>query len=135
MVWKLTAAAVLAGMAALIVRQVKPEFAMFVQLGGVAAVALLLLDAMRELLGTVDSMLSFAPVGGGAGGGGSGSFTMLAKALGICITTQLAADVCRDSGSSSLANLVELGGRLLILALTLPLLKSMAEMAVGLIRG
>jgi stage III sporulation protein AD len=74
-------------------------------------------------------MLSFAPVGGG------GSFTMLAKALGIGVTTQLAADICRDSGSISLANLVELGGRLLILSLALPLLKSMAEMAVGLIRG
>ena len=118
-----------AAMAALIVRQVKPELAMFVQLGGVAVAALLLMDVLRDLLAAVESILGFMP------GLGGGSFAMLVKALGICVTTQLAADICRDSGSASLANIVELGGRLLVLGLSLPLLKSIAELAVGLIRG
>jgi len=138
MIWKLVISAALAALAALIVRQVKPELALFVQLGGVLAVALLLMGVLQELLAAVQGMLQFAP-GGGIGGdaafGGNSSYTMLVKALGICITTQLAADICRDSGSSSLANTVELGGRLLVLGLTLPLLKSIAELAVGLIRG
>ncbi|MCL1952872.1 MAG: hypothetical protein FWF60_08605, partial [Oscillospiraceae bacterium] len=91
----------------------------------------------RDLLAAVQGMLQFAP-GGGAGEasfGGNSSYTMLVKALGVCVTTQLAADICRDSGSASLANTVELGGRLLVLGLTLPLLKGIAELAVGLIRG
>ncbi|MDR2525340.1 MAG: stage III sporulation AC/AD family protein [Oscillospiraceae bacterium] len=128
MIWKLVAAAVTAAMAALVVRQIKPEFAVFVQLGGVVAVGLLLLSVLQELLAAVEGMLRFAE-------GTGGSFTMLAKALGVTITTQIAADVCRDSGSASLANLVELGGRLLVLALALPLLKSVTELAIGLIRG
>ena len=128
MIWKLAAAAVAASVAALVVRQIKPEFALFVQLGGVVAVGVLLLDLLRELLAAVDSMLQFAP-------GMGGSFTMLAKALGVCVTTQLAADICRDGGSAALANIVEMGGRLLVLSLALPLIKSVAELAVGLIRG
>jgi stage III sporulation protein AD len=137
MIWKLVAAAAAAAVAALIVRQVKPELALFVQLGGVLAVALLLMGVLRDLLSAVQGMLQFAP-GGGAGEaafGGNSSYTMLVKALGVCVTTQLAADICRDSGSASLANTVELGGRLLVLGLTLPLLKGIAELAVGLIRG
>ena len=126
---KLAGAAAVAAIAALIVRQVKPELAVFVQLGGVAVVALLLMDVLQELLAAVESILDFVP------GLGGGSFVMLVKALGICVTTQLAADICRDSGSGSLANVVELGGRLLVLGLSLPLLKSIAELAVGLIRG
>ena len=141
--WKLVAAAVAAALAALIVRQVKPELALFVQLGGVLAVALLLMGALRDLLAAVQGILQFAPGGEGSAAfgsntaafGGNSAYTMLVKALGVCITTQLAADICRDSGSSSLANTVELGGRLLVLGLTLPLLKSIAELAVGLIRG
>ena len=129
MIWKLAVSALITAIAALIVRQVKPEFAIFVQLGGVLVVAMLVMSALQELLAAVESMLNFAP------NLGAGSFAMLAKALGICITTQLAADICRDSGSTSLANMVELGGRLLILTVTLPLLKSIAEIAVGLIRG
>jgi len=136
MMWKLVIAAVAAAVAALIVRQVKPELALFVQLGGVLAVALLLMGALQDLLAAVQGMLQFAPGGAGdAAFGGNSTYTMLVKALGVCITTQLAADICRDSGSSSLANTVELGGRLLVLGLTLPLLKSIAELAVGLIRG
>ena len=135
--WKLIIAAVAAALAALIVRQVKPELALFVQLGGVLAVALLLMGVLQELLAAVQGMLQFAPGGGTGDGafGGNSAYTMLVKALGICITTQLAADICRDSGSASLANIVELGGRLLVLGLTLPLLRSIAELAVGLIRG
>ena len=137
MIWKLVIAAASAALAALIVRQVKPELALFVQLGGILAVALLLMGVLRDLLAAVQGMLQFAPGGGGGDGafGGNSSYTMLVKALGICITSQLAADICRDSGSASLANIVELGGRLLVLGLTLPLLQSIAELAVGLIRG
>jgi len=134
--WKLVIAAVAAAVAALIVRQVKPELAIFVQLGGVLAVSLLLMGALQDLLAAVRGILQFAPGGTeGSTFGGNSAYTMLVKALGVCITTQLAADICRDSGSNSLANTVELGGRLLVLGLTLPLLKSIAELAVGLIRG
>jgi len=129
MIWKLAVSALITAIAALIVRQIKPEFAIFVQLGGVLMAAMLVMSALQELLAAVESMLNFAP------NLGAGSFALLAKALGIAITTQLAADICRDSGSTSLANIVELGGRLLILTVTLPLLKSIAEIAVGLIRG
>ena len=134
---QLVIAAIIAAMAALIVRQIKPEFAVFVQLGGILMVALLLLSSLRELIAAVEDILQYAPFGGGAGDilGANNAFSMLVRALGICITTQIAADICRDSGSGSLANIVELGGRLLILALTLPLLRSIAGLAVGLIRG
>jgi len=136
---KLVIAAIITAFAALIVRQIKPEFAVFVQLGGVMAVALLLMGVLQDLLAAVQGVMDFAPLGGGDGGGGAlggnNAFSMLVKALGICVTTQLAADICRDSGSNALANIVELAGRLLVLALTLPLLKGIAELAVGLIRG
>ena len=130
-------AAIIAAAAALIVRQIKPEFAVFVQLGGVLMVALLLLSSLRELIAAVEEMLQYTNFGaaGGDAFGANNAFSMLVRALGICITTQIAADICRDSGSASLANIVELGGRLLILALTLPLLRSIAGLAVGLIRG
>ncbi|MCL2445173.1 MAG: stage III sporulation AC/AD family protein [Oscillospiraceae bacterium] len=132
---QLGVAAIIAAIAALVVRQIKPEFAIFVQLGGILAVALLTFSSLQQLIGGVQEILQYAPLGNDNLLGGNNAFTMLVQALGICITTQIAADICRDSGSSSLANIVELGGRLLILALTLPMLMSIAQLAVGLIRG
>lgn len=133
---QLIAAAIIAAITALIVRQIKPEFAIFVQLGGILLVALLTMQALRDIIAAVQNIMQYAPVGGGDTMlGGNNAFTMLIRALGICITSQIAADICRDSGSNSLANIVELAGRLLILALTVPLLQSIAQLAVGLIRG
>jgi len=132
---QLAIAAIVAAIAALIVRQIKPEFAVFVQLGGILMVALLTFSSLQQLIGGVQEILQYALLGTDNLLGGNNAFTMLVQALGICITTQIAADICRDSGSSSLANIVELGGRLLILALTLPMLMSIAQLAVGLIRG
>ena len=48
------------------------------------------------------------------------------KALGICFITQLGADVCRDAGESSLASKIELGGRMSILALCIPMITKVA---------
>jgi len=126
--WKLVAAAVIAAGSAIIVRQIRPDLAVFVQVGGICAIAMLLLTTVRDVLGVLEGMLNFSDASGG-------SFLLMAKALGVCICTQLAADLCRDTGSGALANLVELGGRVLVLALALPLLKSMAELAIGLIGG
>lgn len=52
-------------------------------------------------------------------------FEIVLKALGIAYITSFAADVCRDYGYSSLAQLTELGGKISILILSLPLVKSL----------
>lgn len=54
-------------------------------------------------------------------------FTLLFKACGIAVLTSLAADICRDSGESALGAKVELCGKCTILALSLPLLRSVFE--------
>jgi len=137
MIIQLVLAAIVAAVTAIVVRQIKPEFAIFVQLGGILLVALLAINALRDVIAMVQQIMQYAPIGGAGDSllGGNNAFSMLIRALGIAITTQIAADICRDSGSGSLANIVELAGRLLILALTLPLLQSIAQLAVGLIRG
>ncbi len=52
-------------------------------------------------------------------------FEIVLKALGIAYITSFAADVCRDYGYSSLAQLAELSGKISILILSLPLVKSL----------
>ncbi len=59
--------------------------------------------------------------------------TVLLKALGVAILTHICATVCRDSGEGSMAYYVELGGKLEIMLLSLPLLRRMLDMALGLL--
>lgn len=66
-------------------------------------------------------------------GGSSEYLEILLKSLGICFLTQLAADICRDSGEGTLATQAETAGKTALLLIALPLFEKAAELAQGLI--
>ena len=58
----------------------------------------------------------------------SGQTACLAKAIGICCVTQLAADVCRDAGQSALCTAVIFAGKAALLLLCLPLIEPLLSL-------
>ncbi len=58
---------------------------------------------------------------------------VLVKALGVSLLTHICATVCRDSGEGSLAGYVELGGKIEIMILSLPLLRGLLDTAFELL--
>lgn len=63
------------------------------------------------------------------------SFGVLLKAIGICILTQFASDICRDAGESALASKLELAGKCTVLLLALPLFETTIERILSLTGG
>ena len=111
-----------------LVRNIKPEIAPLVILGGAAVLLVALSGKLVEITGSVDEMMELA-------GLQKENVTVLIKSLGICVVTQFAADICYDNSCSSVAAAVELAGRVGALALAMPMLKSVASLAIGLIYG
>jgi stage III sporulation protein AD len=58
----------------------------------------------------------------------------LMKSMGISLLSTTAADLCRDSGESSIANKLELLGKCEIVLLSLPLLKELLSLAQELMK-
>ena len=58
---------------------------------------------------------------------------ILIKAAGIIIVTEIASDICKDNGESALATVAELTGKLSVLSLCMPMLKSLLIMAMGIL--
>lgn len=58
---------------------------------------------------------------------------IVVKSLGTAILTQFAADICKDSGESALASKVEFAGKLIIIVMSLPIARSILELAAELI--
>ena len=101
---------------ALILGQYRPEFRMLVT----AAVTLLLMAMVLEQLSPVlEQLRSTMELTGLTGDYAA----ILFKAVGNCLLTQLAGDVCRDSGESSIASKIELAGRAAILLTAMPLIQ------------
>lgn len=118
--------AVITAFLAAFLRRSHPEQAMAVTLiAGVLMVAAALTYVV-PLIGDVQQMLD-------AGGLPREYTGILFKALGICVITQLAADACRDAGEQGLASKAEFVGKLMLLALALPMFQKIGEVAVSLI--
>jgi len=65
----------------------------------------------------------------------SDEIRIIVKSLGVCIVTQLAADVCRDSGQITVASRVELGGKVAVLLLLIPLFGNVLDISSRIING
>jgi len=127
-VFKICAIAILTAVVSIVVKQTKPEYALFVQLGGVTIVLLFAVSYFTEIAETAMNMIEFTGIN-------TNFLRLLVKALGISITAEIAADICRDSDSKSLAGNIEFAAKLIILTMSLPLIKEVAELAVGMING
>lgn len=111
-----------------LLRQIKPEIAPLIVIAGTGFIFLSLSGELLDVTDSVDSMMTLA-------GLDEENVSLLMKALGICVVTQFAADICYDNSCSSLAAAVELAGRIGALSLAMPMIKTVARMAIGLING
>lgn len=111
-----------------LVKQLKPEMAPLTAIGAACVILVAITDSLLEATGALEEMLVLS-------GLEKNNVSLLIKALGICIVTQFASDICRENSASSIATAVELAGRLGMLMLALPMIETVARIAIGLING
>lgn len=111
-----------------LVRQLRPEFAPFIQSAGLIVMTVLLMDYLKKLLESASELFSAFDVLD------IDYLYLLIKVLGIAVVSKIGADICNDSGNSALAGNVELAGKVLILFLSFSLIKTVTELAGGLIK-
>ncbi len=118
----------LTGLAALLIlRAYKPEWAAFLRM----AVTVVSLGLIVSLAGTVLAYITDLTAATGALEGDT--WLLLLKALGIAFLTETAASVCRDSGEAGLAAWVETAGKLEILLLSFPLIRTVMDTVAALL--
>ncbi len=113
--------------ALLLLRQYKPEWAPFVRI----AVTVLAMGMILSLAGTVLSYVT--ELTDVADEPDNETRSILLKALGIAFLTETAASICRDSGEGTLAGWVETAGKLEILLLSIPLIRTVLETVAGML--
>lgn len=111
----------------IILKQQKPEIATLVLIAGGILLITYLLDVAVPIFSSLSDIVNRAGID-------IDLAKIPVKALGIAIITQLAGDVCRDAGTSSVATKVEIAGKIAILILTVPLFEEILEIAIGLIQ-
>ena len=120
--------AVCAAVIASMLRRYHQEYAVLL---GIAAGIVILLEIFANIAPAVRQIGTLLS----ATGISSDYAVILLKTLGVCFLTQFAADACRDAQESALAAKVELGGKIAIVVLALPLFEKIAKTVNGLIGG
>lgn len=53
--------------------------------------------------------------------------SILLKITGISILTEYAVSICKDSGESSIANKIDLGGKIIVIGMSIPVISTALE--------
>jgi stage III sporulation protein AD len=123
---KAAAVGVIAALLATLFRKDRAEYAMLLSIG---AGVLLLGWSLTYLRNIVRELTVLSEMAGLS----SSTMKVLLKVVATGYITQFAAELCRDAGSASIAAKIEMGGKLIIVSLSLPIFTAVLELMTELI--
>ena len=110
--------------ASVILRQTKPEFAILVTI----ATGMVLLAFVVTGLGKVTEEIKEVVELGGID---NKYFVALVKIIGVAYITEIASELCRDSGAGAVAVKLEMIGKVFIMLLSMPIIKGFLEVCTN----
>jgi stage III sporulation protein AD len=117
--------AVCAAAMLLVMRKLRPEAATALAIAAGALAALMILPQLAQI---VDGVTALASLGGVA----DSYITPLLKIGGISLLMDFSAQACRDAGEDGLAMKVDLAGRVILIALALPVMHTLLTQILSL---
>lgn len=113
--------------ASVLLKQLKPELSILVTLAGGLVILVMIVEHLSTILGAFLGIVSKTNVN-------TKLFSNVLKIVGVGYLTEFGANICVDSGNSSIADKVMLGGKIIILCFALPIVSNMLEVILGLIK-
>lgn len=107
-----------------IIKQVRPEFSLLLKFAVLAAIFLLVIHMIERSAGDIEALFSLADIN-------VSYFSVMLKMLGLCITAQLAENICKDCGENALASVVETAAKCSILLVALPIANELVTICLG----
>ena len=106
-----------------ILKQYRPEFAIY---ASIIAGVLILTLASGTLSGIIDMINSISS----KTNINSDFLVILIKITGIAILTEFAVSICKDSGESAIASKVDIGGKIIIISMSIPIINALVDTVV-----
>ena len=104
----------------IILKQYKSEYVIYVSLIAGAIIIYFVVDKFSNIINMIESIANNASIN-------SSSISILLKITGIAILTEYAVSICKDSGESAIGNKIELGSKVVIISMSIPIISSLLE--------
>ena len=110
----------------IIIKQYKPEFSINISL--IAGVIILYMN-MGELKNVINLLQSIT----NKSGVNMKFLSLLLKITGIAILTEFAISICKDAGEGAIASKVEIGSKVIIISMSIPIISNLLDVILKLI--
>ncbi|MDI6870017.1 MAG: stage III sporulation protein AD [Bacillota bacterium] len=111
---------------AVTVRTTRPELALPLSLAGGVVLLLLVVQRLAGVVGVLTGLANQAHLSAPYLG-------IILKVIAVSYLVGLGAQICRDAGERALADKMELAGRILILAMALPIMVAVVDTVAGML--
>lgn len=123
---KIIAIGMIALIIIIIVKQYRPEFAVYIS---IIAGVLILLISLQKMSGIVTLIQNISQKAGV-----NGDFlSIILKITGIAILAEFAVSICKDSGESAIASKIEMGSKVIIISMSVPIISSLLELMINIL--
>lgn len=109
-----------------IIKQYRPEFAMYVSIIAGTIILFLIIDKISGIITLLTNLSKKT-------GTNSQYLSILLKITGIAILTEFAVSICKDSGESAIASKIDLGGKLIVISMSIPIISALLEIIIKII--
>ena len=125
-VFKLIGIGILVCITVVVVKQVKPEFAILITISSTIIMFFMIIGYIDNIVVVFDKIISNTNIN-------MDLFKVVLKIVGVGYLIEFAANLCIDSGSPAIADKIILGGKLVILSLCMPIINSLLDVILGLL--
>ncbi len=120
---KIVGIGIVATVLIVLLKNTKPEFALFISMLTGVIIFTMILGELSYIIGTLNNLarrvnIEFA------------YFSTILRIIGIAYIVEFGAQISRDAGEDSIAMKIELGGKVLILVLAIPILLALMELII-----
>ena len=110
----------------ILLKQYKPEFAIYISLLTGVLILILVMDKLTGIINLINSIVSKSNIN-------TEFITLLIKITGIAFLSEFAVSICKDSGEAAIASKIEIGSKIIIISMAIPILSSLLELILELL--
>ena len=104
----------------IIIKQYRPEFTIYISIIAGVLIIVLSLDKLTGIINLLQSLANKTSIN-------SSFLTLLIKITGIAFLSEFAVSICKDSGEAAIASKIEIGTKIIIISMSIPIISSLLE--------
>ena len=106
-----------------ILKQYKPEFAIYVSMIAGVLILVLSIQKLTGIINLLQSLSNKTYIN-------KSFLSILLKITGIAFITEFAVSICSDAGEKAIASKIEIGSKVIIIAMSIPIITSLLELVI-----